>query len=412
MIREVVMKKKLVAMILAAAVGITAVQAMRYDTVAADRVEEVTAEDAGDTEPQDDAAIEEVIDEDYDVSSVAVNAANFPDENFRSYVSSNFDTDSNGYLSTAEISNAKQIELNGYMDRDPLAAAVSDLTGIEFLTSLEYLVCGWNHVTELNLANNTMLRNVSIYGTDITNLDLSNNPRVTNVAAGESSLESINISNCPNLASINLTWCPLETLDIRNCPMLVDAVENGERVSWDGYNIAYCFFTDEGYIDLGRGNIMSRPTLKIISSSGVYGGVAMYRLYNPNSGEHFYTSSEAERINLLNAGWNDEGVGWIAPRSSNTPVYRLYNQYGGEHHYTTNLSERNHLISLGWNDEGIGWYSDDDNTVPLYRQYNPNAFANNHNYTTSRSENNWLVSLGWQAEGIGWYGYVEKPLYY
>lgn len=132
--------------------------------------------------------------------------------------------------------------------------------------------------------------------------------------------------------------------------------------------------------------------------------VHMYRLYNPNSGEHFYTSSVGERDHLISLGWNDEGIGWIAPVTSNTPVYRLYNQYGGEHHYTTSLSERNHLINLGWNDEGIGWYSDDQHRIPLYRQYNPNAFANNHNYTTSLSENNWLVSLGWRAEGIGWYG--------
>ena len=133
-------------------------------------------------------------------------------------------------------------------------------------------------------------------------------------------------------------------------------------------------------------------------------GATMYRLYNPNSGEHFYTASAGERNHLISLGWNDEGIGWIAPVSSNTPVYRLYNQYGGEHHYTTSIAERDHLISLGWNDEGIGWYSDDARTVPLYRQYNPNAFANNHNYTTSLSENNWLVSIGWQAEGIGWYG--------
>ncbi len=136
----------------------------------------------------------------------------------------------------------------------------------------------------------------------------------------------------------------------------------------------------------------------------VINGVPMFRLYNPNSGEHFYTSNSGERDHLISLGWNDEGIGWIAPTSSGTPVYRLYNQYGGEHHYTTSISERNHLISVGWNDEGIGWYSDDAQAVPLYRQYNPNAYANNHNYTTSRSENNWLVSIGWRAEGIGWYG--------
>ena len=131
---------------------------------------------------------------------------------------------------------------------------------------------------------------------------------------------------------------------------------------------------------------------------------AMYRLYNPNSGEHFYTANPDERRNLINIGWNDEGIGWYAPMHSNTPVYRLYNPNAGEHHYTTDEAERNNLISLGWNDEGIGWYSDDYERVPLYRQYNPNEFANNHNYTTSLAENDWLVSLGWRAEGTGWYG--------
>ena len=136
----------------------------------------------------------------------------------------------------------------------------------------------------------------------------------------------------------------------------------------------------------------------------VVNGQPMYRLYNPNSGEHFYTADKSERDYLDSLGWNYEGVGWVAPINSNTPVYRLYNANGGEHHYTTSVSERDYLVSLGWNYEGIGWYSDDAQTVPLYRQYNPNAFANNHNYTTSLSENDWLVSLGWQAEGIGWYG--------
>jgi hypothetical protein len=131
---------------------------------------------------------------------------------------------------------------------------------------------------------------------------------------------------------------------------------------------------------------------------------AMYRLYNGNSGEHFYTASAGERDHLISLGWGYEGVGWTAPVKSNTPVYRLYNGNGGEHHYTTNLAEKNNLVNLGWSYEGIGWYSDDNKTVPLYRQYNPNAFANNHNYTTRLAENNWLVSLGWRAEGIGWYG--------
>lgn len=56
------------------------------------------------------------------------------------------------------------------------------------------------------------------------------------------------------------------------------------------------------------------------------GKISMYRLYNPNSGEHFYTASEKEKDHLNSIGWNYEGIGWTAPEKSNTPVYRLYNK--------------------------------------------------------------------------------------
>lgn len=131
---------------------------------------------------------------------------------------------------------------------------------------------------------------------------------------------------------------------------------------------------------------------------------AMYRLYNPNSGEHFYTADVNERNNLVDVGWTYEGVGWTAPSTSNTPVYRLYNANAGDHHYTIDASERDNLVKVGWKYEGIGWYSDDAKGVPLYRQYNPNAKAGSHNYTTSIDENNYLKSIGWKAEGVGWYG--------
>ena len=130
----------------------------------------------------------------------------------------------------------------------------------------------------------------------------------------------------------------------------------------------------------------------------------MYRLYNPNSGEHFYTASTVERDHLIGVGWQDEGVGWKAP-DKGEPVYRLYNSnYPGEHHYTFSEIERDYLISIGWNDEGIGWYSDSMQNVPLYRAYNPNAYANNHHYTTDCGEFATLLSIGWLDEGVGWYG--------
>ncbi|MBQ6134321.1 MAG: hypothetical protein IJI65_09230 [Lachnospiraceae bacterium] len=143
---------------------------------------------------------------------------------------------------------------------------------------------------------------------------------------------------------------------------------------------------------------------KADGATGASNGVTMYRLYNPNSGEHFYTKDESEKNNLVKAGWSDEGIGWIAPEKSNTPVYRLYNANAGDHHYTMDAKERDGLITAGWNDEGTGWYSDDDKTVPLYREYNPNAVTGTHNYTTDKAEHMNLVKAGWKDEGIGWYG--------
>lgn len=132
--------------------------------------------------------------------------------------------------------------------------------------------------------------------------------------------------------------------------------------------------------------------------------VPMHRLYNPNSGEHFYTQSQAEISHLVSAGWKYEGNAWTAPRQSNTPVYRVYNANAGDHHYTVSSNERKTLISLGWKDEGIGWYSSDEKTIPIYRSYNPNATTGTHNYTASTNEYQTLNSYGWNNEGIAWYG--------
>ncbi len=149
------------------------------------------------------------------------------------------------------------------------------------------------------------------------------------------------------------------------------------------------------------------------------------RLYNPNSGEHFYTKDLDEKDALVGFGWKDEGVAWTSPIESDVPVYRLYNPNAGDHHYTMNTEERDVLISIGWKDEGIGWYSYTGNTtclndsvikttsensftttpeaVKVYREYNPNAkAAGSHNYTVNEAENDFLVSVGWLEEGTAW----------
>ncbi len=154
-------------------------------------------------------------------------------------------------------------------------------------------------------------------------------------------------------------------------------------------------------------NEISAPDEEELVSAG---NVNMYRMYNPNSGEHFYTAKSNERDSLIKVGWDYEGTGWVAP-SKGDPVYRLYNPNAGDHHYTLNENEKNMLINVGWKYEGVGWYSaKTKGAIPVYRQYNPNAKAGAHNFTTSKAENNALVKAGWYAESIAWYASgVGKP---
>ncbi|MBR4454841.1 MAG: MBL fold metallo-hydrolase [Solobacterium sp.] len=132
--------------------------------------------------------------------------------------------------------------------------------------------------------------------------------------------------------------------------------------------------------------------------------VDLFRVYNPNTGEHFYTTDMKERYMLVKAGWKYEGIGFTVPAESSEPVYRLYNPNAGDHHYTKFSDERDALVKAGWKDEGIGWYSDDAKTVKMYRLYNPNATGpGSHHYTGNPDEQKNLVDHGWKNEGIGFY---------
>ena len=88
-------------------------------------------------------------------------------------------------------------------------------------------------------------------------------------------------------------------------------------------------------------------------------GEVVYRLYNPNAGQHMYTTDFDEAQSLVDAGWQAETVTFASARNVMPvkPVYRLYNPNTGAHHFTADIAGRDHLVSVGWNDEGIGWYA-------------------------------------------------------
>jgi hypothetical protein len=123
----------------------------------------------------------------------------------------------------------------------------------------------------------------------------------------------------------------------------------------------YCF---DNYIGLHHYTTNVYEIEQMIDSGWDYEQVAfldkgerwLYRVYNPNDGNHLFTLNSHEKNELTALGWHDEGVGWRVSLSGK-PVYRIYNPGSGEHIYTLNYEEVKAAVAAGMHDEGIAWWS-------------------------------------------------------
>ena len=145
---------------------------------------------------------------------VAINSTNFPDANFRSYVSANtIDKDKDGYLSDAEISAVTEIGVNH--------KKIANLKGIEFFTELTSLNCGDNYLASFNLAKNTKLTKLECYFNQLTSLDVSNNTALRYLDCSGNKLTSLDLSQNTALVELFCTNCQLNSLDLSQNTALV-----------------------------------------------------------------------------------------------------------------------------------------------------------------------------------------------
>lgn len=158
---------------------------------------------------------------------VEINAANFPDENFRSFVAASFDTDGDGKLSRSELKSVTQIDCQ--------SRGIKDLTGIAYFTQLErldcshngltsldvsqnsrlrYLACSENALAELDVSRNTQLTELYCSNNELAALDLSQNPKLEQLGCFSNKLTSLDLSHNPELKSMACYWNNIDTLDI------------------------------------------------------------------------------------------------------------------------------------------------------------------------------------------------------
>lgn len=158
--------------------------------------------------------------------------------------------------------------------------------------------------------------------------------------------------------------------------------------------------------------------------------VTVVRMYNKWTGEHLFTTNALEVADLEARGWQNEGTYWKAPAADKDDnqdlmrVYRLYNPYTSDHLYTTDLVEYTNLMAAGWNGEDVKFMSaatpeldnkavvdtPDPEAEGIYRQFNPNVTVGTHNYG-GLAENKKLLDLGWKADGVDEEGRQQPMLY-
>ena len=187
-------------------------------------------------------------------TALPVNSTNFPDNNFRSYISSNVDINGDGYLTSGE-------RLKTAMDISQ--KSIHDLTGIQHFPALEYLDCSLNSINELTLSGfenlNTLncvncgLKKLYLYLTNLTNLNcIGNNlsvqpvdryttPNLETIACAQNTISkmdlrgltklkevncylnmmtSLNASGCTNLTTLDCGSNLLTSLDVTGCTNL------------------------------------------------------------------------------------------------------------------------------------------------------------------------------------------------
>ena len=144
--------------------------------------------------------------------TVDINAANFPDANFRAVVST-FDKNGDEQLDDAEIAAVTEIDCS--------KKNISSLKGIECFTALTTLWCYGNQLTALDVNGNPKLELLSCYGNQLTALDLSSNTVLAKLWCFNNKLTTLNISSNSKLELLSCYDNQISELDVSSSTELM-----------------------------------------------------------------------------------------------------------------------------------------------------------------------------------------------
>ena len=202
---------------------------------------------------------------------IPINESRFPDPRFRENLSGFIDTDQNGFLSEAEIEATKFIECASF--------SVKTLTGIEYFTNLEWLICCDNELKLLDLSKNNALIYVDCAGNGLESINLGKKDALRTLVCYDNRLYKLNLGGCRNLEYLICEKNQISSLVVSDCRKLSELVKRGPRGSDD-----YCdYFGRAGNEDYAYSlfRISCDPSVVIFAG--------------PVKSEHVYTDDGNDR---------------------------------------------------------------------------------------------------------------------
>ncbi|MBQ1312038.1 MAG: InlB B-repeat-containing protein [Blautia sp.] len=223
---------------------------------------------------------------------IAINTRNFPDANFRSYVSDNFDiyradgsSGADGYLSNNELETVTAI-IYQYTAAEK---KISDLTGIRYFTNLEQLTMTFQNFSAADLSWNTRLTKVNFGNTqsltwlnagmcrELTELNVNNTALTSLDLCANTALKKVECIGCVSLTSLTLRGnflkqlsihdSGLQTVDITGCPILMETVLNG---TYSGVtDIFFAYYTHADGVSAGRITVTNSKNNTVFITSGI-----------------------------------------------------------------------------------------------------------------------------------------------
>jgi len=134
---------------------------------------------------------------------------NIPDANFKFVLVVNTAINTNG---DSEIQVSEASAFTGTINCYGLS--ISDLTGIEAFTALEYLACGFNQLTSLDVSSCTALTTLYCHSNQLTSLDVSSNTALAWLQCQDNQLTSLDVSNNTALTYLHCSNNEIISLDV------------------------------------------------------------------------------------------------------------------------------------------------------------------------------------------------------